>query len=85
MRAEDCLCPSAPSDQARWANRGAHHFGVKSATADIAEALSSTVEATQQRLNVLMELNLVHREKFGRTYTYSLPVLHAADEILAIA
>lgn len=41
--------------------------------ADIAEALHLSVEATQLRLNELLALHLIEREKRGKAYLYMMP------------
>lgn len=41
--------------------------------ADIAEALHVSIEATQLRLNELLTLHLIEREKQGKAYLYMMP------------
>jgi len=41
--------------------------------AEVASALNVSIEATQLRLNELLALNLLRREKEGKAYLYRLP------------
>lgn len=49
---------------------------------DIADAVGASIEATQQRLNALMEQRLITRAKLGRAYLYALPVMQSTDELV---